>query len=59
MVLVDAAVPVTICCLTYWTEMRIIAVTFEFADVSLHNWVFYFVRSSMVRYFVLNGNDAR
>jgi len=39
--------------------MRIIAVTFEFADVSLHNKAFYFVRSSMVQYFVLNGNDAR
>ena len=46
MVLVDAAVHVTVCCVTYWTDMRIIAVTSECADVSLHNWAFYFVRSS-------------
>ena len=46
MVLVDAAVHVTVCCVTYWTDMRIIPVTYECADVSLHNWAFYFVRSS-------------
>ena len=46
MVLVDAAVHVTVCCVTYWTDMRIIAVKSECADVSLHNWAFYFVRSS-------------
>ena len=45
MVLVDA-VHVTVCCVTYWTDMRIIPVTSECADVSLHNWAFYFVRSS-------------
>ena len=46
MVLVDAAVHVTICRVTYWTDMRIIPVTSECADVSLHNWAFHFVRSS-------------
>jgi len=40
MVLVDAAVQVTICCVTYWTDMRIIPVTSECADVSLHNRTF-------------------
>jgi len=44
--LVCADVHVTICCVTYWTDMQIIPVTSEFADVSLHNWAFYFVRSS-------------
>ena len=46
MVLVDAAVHVTICCVTDWTDMQISSVTSEFVDVSLHNWAFYFVRSS-------------
>ena len=46
MVLVDAAVHMTVCCVTYWTDMWIIAVTSKCADVSLQNWAFYFVRSS-------------
>jgi hypothetical protein len=46
MVLVDADVHVTACCVTYWTDMWIIPVTSECADVSVHNWAFYFVRSS-------------
>jgi len=45
MVLVDAD-HVTVCCVTCWIDMRIIPVTFECADVSLHNRAFYFVRSS-------------
>ena len=52
MVLVDAAVRVTVCCVTYWTDMRIIPVTSECGDVSLHNRAFYFVRSS-------HSNSAR
>ena len=46
MVLVDSDVHVTISCVTYWTDMQIIPVTSECADVSLHNRTFYFVRSS-------------
>jgi hypothetical protein len=46
MVLVDADVHVTVCCVTYWTDVRIIPLTSECADVSFHNWAFYFVRSS-------------
>jgi len=44
--MVDADVHMTICCVTYWTDMQIITVTSECADVRLHNWTFYFVRSS-------------
>jgi hypothetical protein len=40
MVLVDADVHVTICCVTYWTDMQISSVTSEFADVSLDSWAF-------------------
>jgi hypothetical protein len=46
MVLVDADVHVTVCCVTYWTDMQIIPVTSECTEVSHHNWAFYFVRSS-------------
>jgi hypothetical protein len=46
MVLVDAAVHVTICCVIYWSDMQIIPVTSECADVRLQNWTFYFVRSN-------------
>ena len=46
MVLVHTDIRVTVCCVTYWTDMQIIPVTSECADVNLHNWTFYFVRSS-------------
>jgi hypothetical protein len=46
MVLVDVDVHVTICCVTYWTDMQIIPITSECADVSLQNWALYFVTSS-------------
>ena len=46
MVSVDAAVHVTVCCVTCWTDTWIIAGTSECADVSLHNWAFCFVRYS-------------
>ena len=37
---------VAVCCVTCWTDIRIIPVTSECADVSLHNRAFYCVRSS-------------
>ena len=46
MVLIDSDVHMTVCCVTYWTDMQIIPLTSECPDVSLHNWAFYFVRSS-------------